>query len=149
MKYQGEEGASPMKKMTLISSLMILAFGLSANAKLRIEGVQQPATIQAPAAGDDQHISEFFGNVQLNMSDYRSWKITNTGDTEIQFLEMNLQGMMYSGSTNCPETLAAGAKCEISIRFSPFTEGYHSGYLDVIVNEGGNMYFDFWGYGVR
>ncbi len=140
-----------MKIMNTVLVSMVLVLGLSAQASFTVTGpnLKVQEQVRTPDLREDQRISEFFGNVQLNMSAWRSWKITNTGDTDLEFKSMTLGGVMYNGSTDCPDILPAQKSCIIDIRFTPFSEGYHTGYLDVITVDDGNMYFDFWGYGVR
>lgn len=102
-----------------------------------------------PAETQDQRISYFFGNVSLNFPSYRSWVISNTGTEDITRTDFVISGIMYSASTNCPKVMPPQTKCQLDVRFSPFSEGYHSAALDMVFDKGGNLYFDFWGYGVR
>ncbi len=97
----------------------------------------------------DEYISRFFGNVMLNTSYSMTWDISNPGEDEISLLSFRSQGAMFSANTNCQQVLPPKSKCQMRVRYWPFTVGYHSGAVDMIFDKGGNLYFDFWGYGVK
>lgn len=135
----------------LISMLMTTTsvFLSQAYAGLKIEAMNADSAILEESANKDQRISYFFGNVNLNSSSWAAWVITNTGTEAIQIVKATLSGVMYAGSTSCKKILQPNDKCRVDVRFSPFTEGYHNADLALIFDKGGNIYYSFWGYGVR
>lgn len=138
-----------MKKiMGCLFLFAAIAFAQSSFAQIQVKALNINSSAEARESRD-QNVSHYFGNVNVNTSSFVSWVITNSGDEAIQLLGANLSGIMYSGSTNCGNVLEPKSKCQVDIRYAPFTEGMHTGYLDMVFDKGGNIYFDFWGQGVR
>ena len=93
----------------------------------------------------DQYLSANFGITFVHMSQYRDWTITNTGLSDLNINKIIIRGVMFDAQTNCPRIMLPKKKCLLRARYNPFTEGFHSGQLDVIFNEGGNIYIDLYG----
>ncbi len=152
LRHAGEIGGFMKHLFSLIKPIFHSLKALLA-ATLIFGSTQVLAAIEVkaltPAETQDQRISYFFGNVSLNFPSYRSWVISNTGTEDITRTDFVISGIMYSATTNCPKVMPPQTKCQLDVRFSPFAEGYHSAALDMIFDKGGNLYFDFWGYGVR
>ncbi len=134
-----------MIRFVLASVTAVLMFASVSQASVSVRALQPSATENS----NDQYVSEFFGNVRLNFSQYAAWEITNNGDQAITFAAMNLRGMMFYGNTNCPDTLEPSQKCTVQVRFTPTMVGSHTGALDVLISDGHNIFFDFWGYGIQ
>lgn len=128
-----------------------MVISLKSYAVTRVSDFEDSKFFQAvlETQSKDQYVSEFFGSVGLFTSAFRVWKISNTGSSSIEIKKIIIRGAMYSAQTDCPETLRPKEVCKLGVRFSPTVEGYFTGQLDFIFSEGGNIYFDFSGSGVR
>lgn len=75
----------------------------------------------------------------LTFTDQAVWSVSpaqtltlkNTGGTGLNVLAITASGD-YSQTNNCPATLAAGASCAISVKFSPSAAASKTGYITVL-----------------
>lgn len=58
-------------------------------------------------------------------------KLTNTGTTALSISSVKISGQFQS-SNDCGNSVAAGASCIISVRFSPKTAGWRSGLVTIV-----------------
>lgn len=146
-----------MAALWTLFALNLMSLKASANSlgiEVREKGsaVEEAEAYQATdlkMVGRDQRINAFFGEVQLNFPAIRSWSISNSGDEAITLTRFVISGMAFSATTDCPKVMSPKTVCSLSVRFSPFSAGYHSAALDMIFDKGGNIYFDLWGYGAQ
>jgi hypothetical protein len=61
----------------------------------------------------------------------RAVKLTNTGTTALSISSVKISGQFQS-SNDCGNSVAAGASCIISVRFSPKTAGWRSGLVTIV-----------------
>ena len=101
------------------------------------------------AQPNTQYLSEFYGNVPMNFMEARAWSITNNGQSSIYFDRIIIRGVMFSARTNCPAMLMPQQRCTVEADFQPFAQGYFTGELDITFIQGGNIFIDLSGYGVR
>ena len=78
-----------------------------------------------------------FGNVLVGNSQRLSTTLTNSGSTTLSITSITVTGTDFvrppgGANNNCGTSLAAGASCGISVRFSPTTGGSKSGSLQVV-----------------
>jgi hypothetical protein len=83
-----------------------------------------------------------FGNQQVNAtSAVHTVTLTNTGIADLTIQGMELGGSNsgdFAQQNNCPNTLAAGAHCTLSVNFTPSAEGSRSASLAITDNASGS-----------
>jgi hypothetical protein len=60
--------------------------------------------------------------------------LTNIGSSPLNVTGYNLSGTEFAQTNNCPAALAAGARCTISITFTPISSGNHQATLTIVDN---------------
>lgn len=83
-----------------------------------------------------------FSNVELGSSSTQSFILLNTGNTDAP---LNTMPAIVAGSasafsdlsSSCGATLAAGATCVVSVKFSPVTVGTYTGSVEISSAKGG------------
>jgi len=109
-----------------------------ANADLNGQGITAPAVSFNPASLN--FTSPTHGVTTSPMSTV----MTNVGDAPLNNIVISLTGtnptdFAFSGTNNCPSTLAAGASCTISVDFTPlFTFPNYSATISVADNATGS-----------
>jgi hypothetical protein len=71
-------------------------------------------------------VSHNFGNVNAGSSATYSLKMTNGSSSAFPFALTLTGSSSFSGATNCPANVAAGASCEIAFTYAPTTTGFAS-----------------------
>lgn len=87
----------------------------------------QPAVSWSPGSLD-------FGTVPLGSSASRNLSLSNSGSSTLTVNALSVSPATYTLSHNCPGSLAAGAGCSLSIRYSPDRSGSSSGVLTLQSN---------------
>lgn len=78
-----------------------------------------------------------FGTVKLGQSSTsQSVLLTNSGNALLNLTSAPAASGDFSASTNCGQTLAAGAACQVDVTFTPTLVGARSGSLQVATDAG-------------
>ncbi len=123
-----------MKTLILLSSLLFSAHAFSTETVM-IKDIE----ISEEKAVDQ--FSYYFGTVRVNQRSFVSYRITNTGSTPLDYQWGRMLGdSSFRARTNCFGTLLPGQRCNFTIEYSPYFQGYHSGMFEMQFAQG---------YGVR
>jgi hypothetical protein len=91
--------------------------------------------------GVDRHYYHF-GSQWINTRSYINYRVTNTGTTPLVFQRAVVGGANFYARHNCTGILNPGARCQFTIEYAPFFEGYHMGYFRLSFNQGYEIHVD-------
>jgi hypothetical protein len=106
------------------------------NSQAGAAPVALSATVIDPLASFSS-TSLSFGTVKHATSSTLNTTLTNTGGTPLSISSIGITGSNASSFTqtnNCGTSLAAGASCNIAVKFTPATTGTFSANLSVVDN---------------
>lgn len=83
-----------------------------------------------------------FGRVFLHSSNYARFRISNDQTTPAVLQGFYNYGMDFRAQTDCPRELTQGQHCYLEIEFFPMREGYQTGRVEMIYQDGNNIYID-------
>ena len=136
-----------MKKITLIAfALMAISINSTqAQAALEVKSTQRSSVQALTQPGPTQHLSHYFGIVDVNSYNYIDFVVTNRGDTFLGFEGAYISGTDLRASTNCSNGLMPNQQCGFTIVYNPFFEGYHSGMFELYFFGANEIVVDTWG----
>ena len=89
----------------------------------------------------DRHFYNF-GNVSQYGTRSISYKISNTGESALNFERATISGMGYSASHSCKNGLEPKKKCSVTITFAPLLEGWFVGRFILDFKENSSILID-------
>ena len=101
--------------------------------------------------GDVQAQEEYdynFGQVRVNRSATTSFTLRNRGGVPLYVQDIDISGVGFRKSDNCPRILARGNSCQIRVRFEPNTEGRYRGQLDINITPASDIRVNLRGRGI-
>ena len=129
-----------LKKILLACTLLFSATAFSQIPDQSIEISEEK--------GVERHYY-YFGQVRMNMPSFINYRVTNTGSIPLAFQRATISGIDFSARHSCTGVLLPGARCQFSIQYSPFFEGYHFGQFRLSFDQGYEILVDVSGHGVR
>jgi hypothetical protein len=109
------------------------------NAPGSPQSVNLSATVINPQASFSPNAVKF-GTVRVGTPSHASVVLTSSGATPLSSLGISVTGGLpgeFTESNGCPTSLSPGAKCTISVTFTPGRTGSRSAYLNVVDNVNG------------
>lgn len=130
-----------MLKKFLISCSLLLSSALFAETNsLKIEINEDK--------GVERH-SYYFGMVNIHSTRFINYRVTNTGTTPLQFQSASIGGIGYSARHSCTGLINPQSRCQFTIQYSPFFEGYHVGSFRLAFDQGYEILVNLSGQAVR
>jgi hypothetical protein len=86
-----------------------------------------PGIALAPASAD-------FGAVVAGTTTSKALALGNTGTAPLQIGSIAVTGTFFTGSQDCPASLAPSAACTITVTYAPASPGTHAGELRILSN---------------
>ena len=84
----------------------------------------------------------YFGMVPVNFRSFINYRVTNTGTIPLVFQRAIVGGASFHAQHNCKGVLNPGARCQFTVEFSPFFEGYQVGYFRLSFDQGYEILLD-------
>lgn len=129
-----------LKKILLACTLLFSATAFSQTKAILIEMNEDK--------GIERH-SYYFGPVRINMPSFINYRVTNTGTTPLAFQRASIGGIGFSARHSCTGVLNPQARCQFTIQYAPFFEGYNVGQFRLGFDQGYEIVVDVSGQGVR
>jgi hypothetical protein len=111
------------------ASLVVANSGATGTQMSNLSGIGQDVLL-SPSSGLS------FGNVNKGSSSTLAATLTNATPVSISISRIQIGLSHFTQTNNCGSSLAAGASCTISVKFSPTTDGWSGNGSLTVINDG-------------
>lgn len=132
-----------MKKLILLCSILFSAYAV---AQVEVTEINE---LEIGLNKEVERHWYNFGSVRVHSSAFAAYGLKNTGTTPMTFVSARIAGMDFGATHNCGGVLAPQERCVIRISYSPFSEGYSTGFLRLTYVEDYELRIDLSGHGSR
>lgn len=114
-------------KRLLVACSLLLSSALFASDSISTKTTDLEIEISSSHDKEVDHLSYNFGTLPTGSFRAVNYYLTNTGNQPLYFRNARLSGPGYFARHNCGGVLPQRGRCQFTIEFAPFYEGYYSG----------------------
>lgn len=134
-------------KRLIIACLLLISSTVFANEEIQVRS--QNIEVELSDNKEVDRLFLNFGTIPMGSFRAQNFTITNTGNQPLYFRTARISGPGYYARHNCAGVLPQRGRCNFTIEFSPYYEGWYSGQFMMSFDPGYTVIVDLQGEAYR